>query len=78
MTTVFYVDDTKSKTVLSVKKGKKVILRKSFKTLKLCLRWLHTSSKKIATKDAIEELVSMKNFIQGGKFKFKIKEVEDE
>ena len=75
MATIFYIDDTKTKPTLTVRKDKKIILRKSFKNLSTCLRWLHTSSKKIATKEAIEELVSMKVFIKNAKFKFKIKEV---
>jgi len=73
----FHIDDTGIKTILEVRSKKKVILRKRFPKLSDCLRWLHTNSKKASTKEAVEELVSMKNFIKDSKFKFKIKEVED-
>ena len=72
---VFHINDTGSNTKLKVVNGKKILLSKSFDNLKSCLRWLHDNSKKVATREAIEELATMKAWIVNAKFKFKIKEV---
>jgi len=67
----FHINDTKTPTTLEIVKDNKVVLNKSFKSLKLLLRWLHHNTKSSATKKMVVELVSMKQWIIGNRFKTK-------
>ena len=70
---VYFIDDSKQLTTLKITKDKQVVIEKSFKSLAVCFRWIYHNSRQTTTQKMVEELVSMKQWVQGSQFKFKKK-----
>ncbi len=71
MVTTYRINDKVQPTTLSITRDKKVVIEKSFKSLKQCLAWLHTNSKTNHTQSMVLELLSFKQFILNSEFKFR-------
>ncbi len=71
MVMTYYIDDSRKPVTLKITQDKQIVIEKSFKSLKQCLVWLVGNSKQNSTHKIVTELVSMKMWIEGSKFKFK-------
>jgi len=68
------IDDRNSRPILKIKKGRKTILKKTGKSIKSLLRFVHDGTQKQNVKDAIIELQQVYMFMPEGVTKMEIKE----